>query len=1633
MALVRRSERSVRRVVLSGVAAVLVSLSCGPDLTGPRAGRLSNGIAFLTEFPSQVAGGTNLVPFNRVHIVLSRFDETTALDTIVNYPATGELSLSLRVRLSPDAPSEGETLSMFLEYLNAAGDVVFTGGPTTVLAVPAGNVATEPVSIPVVYVGPGSNATQVLILGSPASVLNGDPFTFGAVAMDGQGQPIAGTPIGWRSLDPTIATITAVSAGVGVAQNVRGTARIVAQLLTGPADTITVNVSLRASLLTVVSGNAQSGGSGLALTNPLVVRVTASDGVPVPGVNVTFAVASGGGSLGTPSVPTDANGFAQTTWQLGALVGAQTVTATAAGIAGSVTFNATGTSVGPTQLAFVQQPSNVTAGIPIGPAITVVARDAQGANVPSFVGNVTISIGANPGLSGISGTLTAAAVGGVATFNDVRLNRAASGYTLVASSGALTNATSTPFNVVAAPAILAIADSGDAQVGSTGNALSRQIVVKVIDSLANGVAGVPIFWNSPSAGGGITGSTTPTDANGRARATWTLGGVIGTQTVDVLAIPLDQTVTFTATAAPPGVTKVWTGATNTSWTTASNWSPAGVPIPTDGVLIPVTGADPVMAGNVTIASLTVESSALMDLSTTTLTVNGSVTAFGSIFGSGTVILNGTGTFQGFVVGANQMLVQGNYTLNGPSSTGRLEVKGSLNFGGQALAVAGTFLTADNGTITMNNVSDALAVSGDAFFSGGSEAGLLNFGSIQVHGNFSQTAGTSSTSYVASQNHMTMLVGAGTQTVSFATPDTVTLAAVCAGSCFGELVILKTTGNTTFNTAASIRGALSVLTNNGTVAAIGAVGSPKVITVGGETNISIGGQVHFTRFRTTGDVSLQASTVIDTIGFSGNAGQTVPSTTFGTVQFLGSPTLGGPLTVTGNLTVANGAASAAVLTLGGDRVDVGGNLIVTNGGTILMNGVADSLVVAGNVAIGGGVTSTFDAGVIVVGGDFTQTNGATFAAGGSHKVVLNGAGLQTISFANPGVSFFRRLFAEKSSGSVNLASNVQVNGVFRAATSITGPSPVRLLADTVWGAIGSNMTPFVVEIRRSLVDSGTFSPDTTVFIDGANTSIVTTAGFGLYTYKSIRSHKLINTTSIGVSALTLQNDFVVSSGTLLINGSKVTVNGNLRTEGGGAIQMTGAGDSVGVAGNASFLGGSTSTIMTNGVLTIGGNFTQGGINSSFAGTANHRVKFIGSAPGVHTIQFASPTTSFFRDLILDKPLGTGQVITLLSNVLVTDSMTVRNGTTLNSAANQRLTVQGRFHFQYIGGVNIPTVSPFVLELTTLAPALDSIIPGPPAPKFLPDTLVFTGAVNSFMPFSNYTALRSVRVSVGPTNIVDMFLSGANDTLGGDLHITSGRARMQFGSTIMRKLRTTNTGALEMSVSQPTILVRDSAIFAGGSVNPLLTSGTLRVMGHFVQSGANSPSSFNAHPPHTTEFAGTTLQNITMGTPGFTAALAHFANFRVTNPVGVNLQTDVAIHVLLDQTPGTQEKVFGNGFKLTAEGTDVRNMLFDNTLVGIVDGIDPFPVTRFDTVAFQNYPGTPTILTVTRAAIFPKFNGLVFPTTGFNGRYVFLTAPVNTNLTLDLVVPAQPPTNLALFGCTGGGLIIWNTTRLSGSGC
>ena len=85
---------------------------------------------------------------------------------------------------------------------------------------------------------------------------------------------------------------------------------------------------------------SRTGAAGTVLADSLALRVADKYGNPVPGIDVAWAVASGGGSVSPATSRTDASGVAKARWTLGGATGTQTATGTAAGLP-ATTFIAT--------------------------------------------------------------------------------------------------------------------------------------------------------------------------------------------------------------------------------------------------------------------------------------------------------------------------------------------------------------------------------------------------------------------------------------------------------------------------------------------------------------------------------------------------------------------------------------------------------------------------------------------------------------------------------------------------------------------------------------------------------------------------------------------------------------------------------------------------------------------------------------------------------------------------------------------------------------------------------------------------------------------------------------------------------------------------------------------------------------------------------------------------------------------------------------------------------------------------------------------------------------------------------------------------------------------------------------------
>ncbi len=196
----------------------------------------------------------------------------------------------------------------------------------------------------------------------------------------------------------------------------------------------------------------------------------------------------------------------------------------------------------PTQLGFVVQPSNATAGQSIAPSVQVAVQDPSGNTVTGATDAVTISIANNPGGSTLGGTVTRNAVNGIATFNDLSLDRVGTGYTLSAAAANLTSATSGAFNITFG------APSGLAFTVQPSNAAANTIIAPAIQ-----VAVVDAFGNLvTSATNSVSIAIAMNPAGGVLAGTLTRNAVSGTAVFDNLSIDRIGNG-YTLTTTSPGL------------------------------------------------------------------------------------------------------------------------------------------------------------------------------------------------------------------------------------------------------------------------------------------------------------------------------------------------------------------------------------------------------------------------------------------------------------------------------------------------------------------------------------------------------------------------------------------------------------------------------------------------------------------------------------------------------------------------------------------------------------------------------------------------------------------------------------------------------------------------------------------------------------------------------------------------------------------------------------------------------------------------------------------------------------------------------------------------------------------------
>ncbi len=290
------------------------------------------------------------------------------------------------------------------------------------------------------------------------------------------------------------------------------------------------SLSVAMATPTVVVTNSANPTLGSNVT--LTVTVTGPDGSTTPTGTVTWTVNGPSGSISCPSgsISPGGTGSSATATCMISASAAGTYTASAA-YSGDGNFNAASSSTdtfspagGATQLAVTSEPpSSSQAGSSF--SLQVSEEDSAG-NVVTTDSSTQVGLAllANPDSSNLtctnSGGATATLSNGVATFT-CWMNVAGTGYTLQATSGSLTSATTNPFNITAGTATQLVFTGEPPSSTTAGTAFS--VTVQVEDAYGNPVSdsGVSVsLTTSPS----TTISGTTTAATGSSGSV-TFGGI----------------------------------------------------------------------------------------------------------------------------------------------------------------------------------------------------------------------------------------------------------------------------------------------------------------------------------------------------------------------------------------------------------------------------------------------------------------------------------------------------------------------------------------------------------------------------------------------------------------------------------------------------------------------------------------------------------------------------------------------------------------------------------------------------------------------------------------------------------------------------------------------------------------------------------------------------------------------------------------------------------------------------------------------------------------------------------------------------------------------------------------------------
>jgi hypothetical protein len=378
----------------------------------------------------------------------------------------------------------GITNSFAVGPAATSGQGTMTVSPTSTTAGSTGNY-TFTFTAPNAYFASGSQLTLAIPSGwtAPQNTTSGNPGFVSATAGSGC------SSVSIASVTSSLITVNMTCNGGGTftlaynnatAQTTTGTATFTTQTkqsggtLTSIATQPAVTVNPAAANKLVFGQQPSNTTAGVAISPAVTVQIQDQFGnLTTSTASVSMAIASGPGTFtGTSTTTVTAvSGVATFSNLVINTAGTYTISASSTGLASATSNSFTITAAASNKLAFLQQPTTTKSGLAITPAVTVQIQDQFGnLEATDNTDSVVLAIATNPSSGTLSGTLTQTASGGIATFSNLSINNAGTGYTLKATSGTLTSATSSAFNITARSTTITVSCSPstvDANTGTT--------------------------------------------------------------------------------------------------------------------------------------------------------------------------------------------------------------------------------------------------------------------------------------------------------------------------------------------------------------------------------------------------------------------------------------------------------------------------------------------------------------------------------------------------------------------------------------------------------------------------------------------------------------------------------------------------------------------------------------------------------------------------------------------------------------------------------------------------------------------------------------------------------------------------------------------------------------------------------------------------------------------------------------------------------------------------------------------------------------------------------------------------------------------------------------------------------------